>query len=111
MIILHVLEMYKLEENMEHWIDRDIKIYKNIFYKHNEKEIAISHCALSMVKILNGLSEMNHTEFYKYEKQMLWNAMSLFSEQCIEQINYALILNCKDTEQIWEKKENHSHTA
>lgn len=90
---------------MEQWIDKDIKIYKEIFTEHNEKEIAISHCALSMVKILNGLSEMNHTEFYKYEKQMLWNVMSLFSKQCTEQIYYALALDCKDTKQICEKKE------
>lgn len=89
---------------MEQWMDRNISIYKDIYKNNCDKEIAISHCTLSMVKILNGLSEMNHTEFYKYEKKMLWNAMELFSAQCIERIYYALALNCAETGNVERKK-------
>ncbi len=83
-----------MEQKMENWIEHDIEDYKNIFEVCNGKEIALGHCALIMIKILNGLSEMRYTEFYKYERQILWSAMELFSAHCIIQLQAAL--NCKD---------------
>lgn len=85
---------------MEQWIEEKLNLYKNIYEQSVESEVAISHCALSMAKILNGLSEMSYTQFHKYEKKMLWSAIELFSEQCIEQIRFAL--GCKN---VIEKKE------
>ncbi len=85
---------------MEQWIEEKLNLYKNIYEQSVESEVAISHCALSMAKILNGLSEMSYTQFHKYEKKMLWSAIKLFSEQCIEQIRFALT-----SRDVIEKKE------
>lgn len=85
---------------MEQWIEEKLSLYKSIYVKYAESEVAISHCALSMAKILNGLSEMSYTQFHKYEKKMLWSAIELFSEQCIEQIRFALV-----SKNVIEKKE------
>lgn len=82
----------------EHWIKQNLIYYTKIC-KGSEGEAAISNCAMSMAKILNGLSEMRYTQFHRYEKQIFWNAMKLFSEQCIKQIGYAL-----DCEDVTEKK-------
>lgn len=80
---------------MEQWIIEYREKYKEIFKKYNDEEKAISSCAMSMAKILNGLSEMKDTTFHWYEKKMLWRPMEVFSWQCIEQLEVAL--ECKDT--------------
>ena len=72
---------------MEDWISKDLKIYHTMFENNDPEELAINHCAMSMLKILNGLSEMNYTKFHRYEKTIIWSAMKLFSKQCIEQLN------------------------
>ncbi len=84
---------------VEQWIKNDITKYKDIFKKNNQKEVALSRYTLCMVKILNGLAEIGMTEFYKYEKRILWDAMKLFSKHCQERIQYAL--ECKE---VKEKK-------
>lgn len=83
-----------MEQNKGQWIENDIMEYQSIFEHYSEREIALGHCALIMIKILNGLSEMRYTEFYKYERQILWSAMELFSAQCIIQLQAAL--DCRD---------------
>lgn len=84
---------------MEQWVREKLVDYKYIFEKYIVEEAAISNCALSMSKILNGLSEMTYTQFHWYEKKMLWKAVEVFSKQCIEQMRYAL--QCGD---VSEKK-------
>lgn len=76
----------------ENWIETDIEEYKQIILKNRDKEIALCHYALNMIKILNGLSEIGMTDFYEYEREILWDAIKLFSNHCKEQIVYAL--NC-----------------
>ena len=60
---------------MEQWVREKLVDYKYIFEKYIVEEAAISNCALSMSKILNGLSEMTYTQFHWYEKKMLWKAV------------------------------------
>lgn len=79
---------------------RNLKQYQEIYLRYNQSESALSICAMTMMKILNGLAEMSYTEFHRYEKKMLWRAMKLFSEQCIQQIDSALA--CQEVE---KKKE------
>ena len=85
---------------MGKWITENLEKYKCMYKECNEEEAAISNCAMSMVKILNGLSEMKYTQFHQYEMKMIWNPMEVFSRQCIEQLEYARI--CKEVE---EKRE------
>lgn len=79
---------------MEQWIKSDLKQFQKMYQKYNRHDSALGNCAMMMVKILNGLSEMTITQFHRYEKKMLWKAMELFSRQCIEQINIAA--QCQD---------------
>lgn len=85
---------------MGKWITESLEQYKRIYLECNEEEAAIRNCAMSMVKILNGLSEMKYTQFHQYEMKMIWMPMEVFSKQCIEQMECARI--CKDVE---EKRE------
>lgn len=82
---------------MNEWVTDNLRKYQDIYLQHNGKELALSNCAIAMMKILNGLSEMTFTKFHRYEKKMLWGAMELFSKQCIQQIDIAL--NCQEVEQ------------
>lgn len=75
---------------MDEWVTRNLKQYQEIYLRCNQNESALSICAMTMMKILNGLAEVSYTEFHRYEKKMLWRAMKLFSEQCIQQIDIAL---------------------
>lgn len=75
---------------MERWVIRDLDRYKEKFEKYNEEK-AIGSCAMSMAKILNGLSEMEYTLFHRHEKKMLWRAVRVFSSQCLEQIDEAFV--------------------
>lgn len=74
---------------MEQWVIDNLKKYQEMYKHHNQKDSALRSCALTMVKILNGLSEMDCTQFHEYERKMLWRAMELFSEQCIDQMYIA----------------------
>lgn len=74
---------------MEQWIEDDLLQFQNMYTRYSQDDPALGSCAMMMVKILNGLSEMTFTQFHRYEKKMLWKAMRLFSGQCIEQIGIA----------------------
>lgn len=78
---------------MNQWLIDNLQKFQNIYLQYNQSEPALCSCAMIMMKILNGLSEMAYTEFHRYEKKMLWRAMELFSKQCIQQIQIALECN------------------
>lgn len=40
-----------------------------------------------MLRLLNGLAQMNTSQFYSYEKKILWHAMELFCDYYIEEIH------------------------
>ena len=81
---------------MDQWAINNLAVFREIYLKYNESELALSSCAMTMMKILNGLSEMSYTNFHRYERKMLWEAMKLFSSQCLEQIEIAL--ECQNVE-------------
>lgn len=81
---------------MDQWLTDNLLKFQSIYMQYNQSEAALCSCAMTMMKILNGLSEMAYTKFHRYEKKMLWTAMELFSKQCIQQIQIAL--ECSEVE-------------
>ena len=78
---------------MDNWIQNDMQKFRTIRQRCGEKEKALGSYALAMIKILNGLSEMEYTRFHVYESTAILRGMRLFSKYCMEQIEEALTLN------------------
>lgn len=75
------------------WLSNELSEYKKL-YLDCANEVSLKYCVQSMIRMINGLCEMNDTLFYAYERKMLWGAMELFSKRCRTQIEKAL--QCTD---------------
>ena len=79
---------------METWIDDSIKTLKTQYKlceQNNEKALALYISCY--IKILNGMIELETTDFHYYERRILWFPMKLFAKYFIEQINSAFSNN------------------
>lgn len=82
------------------WIAEKMAKLKRLHSECGAEEIALSRYIGCMIRMLNGLAQMEYSQFYFYEKSMLRNSFEIFTEHFIEQIDVAK--NEMDTE---EKRE------
>lgn len=80
------------------WITEKIAKLKRLHSECGTEEIALSRYIGCMIRMLNGLAQMEYSQFYFYEKIILWDALEIFTEHFIEQTDIA------KKEQIVERK-------
>lgn len=84
---------------MEQWIEEYIRRLKSMYKLYKDREKALTTYIACMIRMLNGLAEMDHTQFHTYERQTLWRAMQLFTQYFFGQIEEA-----ERSESVEEKK-------
>lgn len=72
------------------WIQQQIEEINELFEACGESEIAIRDYLVSLKRLLIEVSAMGYSEFYFYEKNVLNDAMHVFSEQFLGQVKVAL---------------------
>lgn len=71
------------------WIPEKLECLKQLRDQCEKKEIALIRYIGCMIRMLNGLVQMEYSQFHFYEKQILWNASEIFTQQFIEQVKAA----------------------
>lgn len=71
------------------WIPEKLESLKRLRDKCGDKEIALVRYIGCMIRMLNGLAQMEYSQFHFYERQILWNASEIFTQQFIEQVEVA----------------------
>lgn len=71
------------------WIVEKMKTLKRLYKECEADEIALSRYIGCMIRILNNLVQMTYSQFHFYEKQILLNALKVFTEHFIEQTEAA----------------------
>lgn len=74
---------------MINWIESEIKHFEEEYAEIAESEIALKGYLGTVIRMLNGLSEIYYTQFHIYQKQILGKSMKLFCGYCLEQIREA----------------------
>lgn len=88
---------------MEQWIVEQMDEIKGVYKRcSNNKETALESYSIYMLRMLNGLAQMELSEFYYYEKKVLWNAMKIFCDHYVEQVK--LVLNSPAMPSVDKKK-------
>lgn len=83
---------------MEQWIIDALKKLK-VLYQLCEREVALKEYIICIMRMLNGLAQIQHTTFHEYERQILSHPIEIFTEEFMEQVSLALANNDK-----YEKK-------
>lgn len=82
---------------MEQWIMEYQKNINNLQNKCMTRgESALASYSLYMLRFINGLMQMESSQFYTYQKKVLWSPMRVFSGYFIEQVEAAC--TCTDIE-------------
>lgn len=68
------------------WIQEKLERLKQQYSECGEQEVALSRYIGCMIRMLNGLAQMEYSQFHFYERMILWDAMEIFTEYFIEQI-------------------------
>lgn len=71
------------------WITEKITKLKRLHSECGTEEIALSRYTGCMIRMLNGLAQMEYSQLYFYEKIILWDALEIFTEHFIEQTDIA----------------------
>lgn len=89
------------------WVSEKLRRLKRLHTECGMQEVALSRYISCMIRMLNGLAQMEYSEFYFYEKQILWDAFKIFTEHFIEQIEVAKCeLNVKEKRKLIDDIEN-----
>lgn len=62
-------------------------------YRQCEGEEALEEYIICMMRMLNGLAQIQDTAFHDYEKRILEYPMEVFTAEFMEQVNLALVSN------------------
>ena len=84
------------------WIIPGMKELKGL-YKEAEGEMALRSYISCLMRLLNGLAQINASSFHKYENIILVKPMELFTEYFIDQVRQLLDTDKNDV----EKKEKY----
>lgn len=71
------------------WIPEKMAKLKRLHSECGAEEIALSRYIGCMIRMLNGLAQMEYSQFHFYEKSMLRDSFEIFTEHFIEQIDVA----------------------
>lgn len=71
------------------WIPEKLEILKRLRDKCGVRENALVRYIGCMIRMLNGLAQMEYSQFHFYERKILWNASEIFTQQFIEQVEIA----------------------
>lgn len=75
------------------WIKKNMESLKQL-YKENSDEEAISSYIISVIRLLNGMAQIEQGGFHRYEQIILSDSIKLFCDHFREQVQCAL--NCKE---------------
>lgn len=74
---------------MQEWITSKIEGLKGLYDKcHDEK--AIRSYIVCMIRLLNGLAQLQEAQFHRYEYAILYKPIKVFTEYFVDQIQKAL---------------------
>lgn len=71
------------------WITNSIEKLKRLHGECGAEEVALSRYISCMIRMLNGLAQMEYAQFHFYEKLILKDALEIFTGYFIEQIEEA----------------------
>ncbi|MCM1173918.1 MAG: hypothetical protein NC341_02580 [Blautia sp.] len=71
------------------WITEKMTELKRLHSECGAEEIALSRYIGCMIRMLNGLAQMEYSQFHFYEKLMLRDSFEIFTEHFITQIDVA----------------------
>lgn len=76
---------------MDQWITERWEEIREIYANSQKvKNSALMSFSVYMLRLLNGLEQMRYSQFHIYEKEVLWQAMMLFSKYYVEQAGIVL---------------------
>lgn len=79
------------------WIEENIKALK-LLYRNCRDEQAISSYIISVIRLLNGMVQIEQGGFHRYERIILGNAVRIFSEHFRKQVERAISCSCGSRE-------------
>lgn len=68
------------------WIVEKMTTLKNLYDEYKMEEKALSRCIGCMIRMLNSLAQMEYSQFHFYERQILVDALRIFTEHFTGQI-------------------------
>lgn len=71
------------------WIAEGMAKLKQLYDECGKEEIALSRYISCMIRMLNGLAQMEYSQFHFYEELILRDALEVFTGHFIEQIEVA----------------------
>lgn len=88
---------------MDRWTLRQMEKIKKIYANCTEKnETALEAYSLYILRMLNGLAQMELSNFFYYQKKVLWNAMKIFCKYYEKQVEY--VINLDQSRAVEKKK-------
>lgn len=93
---------------MDQWITERWEEIREIYANSQKvKNSALMSFSVYMLRLLNGLEQMRYSQFHIYEKEVLWQAMMLFSRYYVEQARIVLQGECclSENQEIMEDLE------
>lgn len=71
------------------WIVEEMTTLKGLYDEYRTNEKALSRCIGCMIRMLNSLAQMEYSQFHFYERQILVDALRIFTKHFIEQVKDA----------------------
>lgn len=88
---------------MENWLEKSIQQLKEKYETCQKKqERALASYIFYILRLLNGMAQMQFTDYLVYEKRMIWPSMKIFVNYFFEEVDR--VINGNFEENIKEKR-------